>query len=776
MRATLREPERLLKATAAATDNWVVSGADRNRPSKGTTIVKQSSSVSRVDFRIRLAAVLGLAWILLLFVMLANYRGTEQARVDRAHGEAQAAAEKTSVRVSEDLAQYRKELLFTGANAALVGSIKDPTERQAQLQDVWKEMQLLSSANRGTIDENCLIAFVSGGHGTAGGAAGFGLGSRGGAFAPELARFTFGKRAPQSDLSTQGEGEWKSAFFQPALKLNRGDVAQSIYVSPDSNRWVIANATPLYIDGKPAAIWHYEINLASVWKQAVSAQHSMAEEIPGAAKAHVMIVNQNGKVVVDSAKGAPTIMPFVNLNDNKLGDALPSSGNAVYSDASINTGKFNEEKWHAVVTMPRAAAISGMSVTPTLRNWLVLGILMLLIPLLTVQRVWKGIDTRLAILRGKMEEVASGDLSAEIPRLGDDAVGRSADAFAKLVSSLRRMVTQVDRSAQTVRAASGELTTSSTEAGASVSSVAQAMEHISAGTSHQVELVSHSQRTIDEMDDLIRRSADSSRNTQELAANAMVLAEEGVRRAAFARQAIESVSETADNSATAIRNLSSRSQDIDRIVSSIQAIAEQTNLLSLNAAIEAARAGEQGRGFAVVAEEVRTLAEESRAAAGEIAEIIRLIKSETDITAKAVFAGDDRVREGAQATSDSQQAFSDLSEAIAAMNASAQGAADTASKLDEAAQLVMQNITEVATLAEETSSSTQEMSASTEETNATAEEVHAFAESLSDTADELTHLLERFKLAEATPIPPTQEVPRLGPELPAQPNRQASAT
>jgi methyl-accepting chemotaxis protein len=770
----LREPERLFKPRGAHTDIYGDRVADRDRTDLEDKQMKQSFGASRIDFRIRLAAILGLAWVLLLFVMLANQRTAEKSRVDRARGEAQAAADKTSVRVSEDLAQYRKELLFTGANAALVGSIKDPAERQAQMQNVWKEMKLLSSVNKGTIDENCLIAWVSGAHGTVGGAAGYGLGSKRGAYAPEIARFTFGKRAPQSDLSTGGQGEWKSEFFQPALTLKRGQVAQSMYVSPDSNRWVIANATPLYINGKPAAVWHYEINLASVWKQAVAAQASMTDEIKGAKQAHVMIVNQDNKVVVDSAKSAPTVLPFVKLSNANLGDAAPSSGKAVYSNAVIHTGANNSEQWRTVVTMPKTAATAGLSVGPTLRNWLLLGILMLLLPLLTVQRVWKGIEVRLGILRGTMEKVAAGDLSAEVPPLGDDAVGRSGDAFAKLVASLRRMVTQVDRSAKTVRAASGELTTSSNEAGASVSSVAQAMEHISAGTSHQVELVSHSQETIDQMDELIRLSAESSRSTQELAANAMQLAQEGVKRAAFAQQAIESVSHTAENSASAIRSLSSRSQDIDRIVASIQAIAEQTNLLSLNAAIEAARAGEQGRGFAVVADEVRHLAEESREAAGEIAEIIRHIKSETDRTASAVFEGDDRVREGAQATADSQTAFAELSEAIAAMNTSAQEAATTASHLDQAARTVMQNMIEVATLAEETSSSTQEMSASAEQTNATSEEVHASAESLSETADELTHLLERFNLnTEATPIRPHGEVPRLGPDQ--QPSRSSQA-
>jgi urea transport system substrate-binding protein len=85
-----------------------------------------------------------------------------------------------------------------------------------------------------------------------------------------------------------------------------------------------------------------------------------------------------------------------------------------------------------------------------------------------------------------------------------------------------------------------------------------------------------------------------------------------------------------------VRSLAAAAGRIGKVVKLIDEIAGQTSLLALNATIEAARAGAAGRGFAVVAAEVKSLAQQTAKATGEIGAQVHDIQRAVDDTVAAI--------------------------------------------------------------------------------------------------------------------------------------------
>ncbi|MBL1420924.1 MAG: HAMP domain-containing protein [Alphaproteobacteria bacterium] len=125
-----------------------------------------------------------------------------------------------------------------------------------------------------------------------------------------------------------------------------------------------------------------------------------------------------------------------------------------------------------------------------------------------------------------------------------------------------------------------------------------------------------------------------------------------------------------------IRALTESAQKIETVVKLIDEIAEQTNLLALNATIEAARAGDAGRGFAVVANEVKSLAEQTGKATGEIASQIAQIQKDGNLAAQTVNEMDEIIANLSEASMGVAAAVEEQSAAIGEISSNVTTASD----------------------------------------------------------------------------------------------------
>ena len=195
-----------------------------------------------------------------------------------------------------------------------------------------------------------------------------------------------------------------------------------------------------------------------------------------------------------------------------------------------------------------------------------------------------------------LEEVIA-DASRLLQEMSDGNFDVRTQAEERYVGKLQGLLLAIRKLNRDLSSTMGQINTSADQVASGSGQVSSGAQALAQGATEQAAAVEELAATIAGISQQVKDTAENARSARNQTSMAGDVVEECNRQMHDMMAAMEEITRTSD--------------EIGKIIKTIEDISFQTNILALNAAVEAARAGSAGKGFAVVADEVRNLAGKS---------------------------------------------------------------------------------------------------------------------------------------------------------------------